>query len=361
LPSPVRLNLNPVWRSYAGGSVLRAFRGRGHTPDDHFPEDWLASVVRARNGANSQRPDEGLSRLADDGSEGETFAKALQENPVFWFGARQAGRNGMGVLWKLLDSSVRLQFQAHPDAAFASKYLQSDAGKTECWYILATRGQACVYLGFQQPPTRAAWGRMIREQQVEQMLGCFERIDVKAGDCYVVPAGTPHAIGAGVFMVELMEPTDWVVRCETAGTGVTVSSESCFMGLELECCLDVFDYRAYSVEQVRRAFQQPPRVLRATAECVEEELIAPTWHGYFRLHRLRGGGEATWPGGELQLLIAISGEGELSAGESGQRVDAGQAWLLPGAAGEWRWRNLTTSWEVLLAKLPETPAAGAYK
>jgi mannose-6-phosphate isomerase len=260
-----------------------------------------------------------------------------------------------------LDSSARLQFQAHPDAAFARKHLQSDAGKTECWYILATRGQASVYLGFQRPPARAAWGRMIREQQVEEMLGCFDRIDVQAGDCYVVPAGTPHAIGAGVFMVELMEPTDWVVRCETAGTGMAVPAEACFMGLELDRCLDVFDYRPYSVEQVRRAFQQPPRVLRASPECVEEELIAPTWHGYFRLHRLRGGGEATWPGGELQLLIAISGEGELSAGEAGQRVGVGQTWLLPGAAGEWRWRNLSTNWEVLLAKLPETPASGAFK
>jgi len=359
LPAAVPLALNRVWRTYAGGSVLRAFRGRGHTPDDHFPEDWLASVVRARNGANTQGPDEGLSRLGNDGAAQETFAKALQENPAFWLGARQAGRNGMGVLWKLLDSSVRLQIQAHPDAAFARNYLQSDAGKTECWYILATREQACVYLGFQHPPARAAWGRMIREQQ--GMLGCFDRIEVKAGDCYVVPAGTPHAIGAGVFMVELMEPTDWVVRCETVGTGITLSPEACFMGLELERCLDVFDYRAYSVEQVRRAFQQPPRVLRATAGCVEEELITPPWHGYFRLHRLRGGGETNWPGGELQLLIAISGEGELSVGEEGRRVGAGQTWLLPGAASEWRWRNLTSSWEVLLAKLPKTAASGAYK
>ena len=133
------------------------------------------------------------------------------------------------------------------------------------------------------------------------------------------------------------------------------------MGLDLERCLDVYDYRAYSMELVRRVFQQPPRVLRATAGCVEEELITPPWHGYFRLHRLRGSGEAIWPGGELLLLIAISGEGELSVGEAGRRVEAGQTWLLPGAASEWRWRNLSPNWEVLLAKLPKTPASGAYK
>ena len=85
---------------------------------------------------------------------------------------------------------------------------------------------------------------MIREQRVDEMLACFEKIPVQPGDCYVVPAGTPHAIGAGVFMMELMEPTDWVVRCETTNAGLTLPPEACFMGLDLETCLEIFDYRA---------------------------------------------------------------------------------------------------------------------
>ena len=83
---------------------------------------------------------------------------------------------------------------------------------------------------------------MIREQQIAEMLDCFERIEVKAGDCYVVPAGTPHAIGEGVFMVELMEPTDWVVRCETVTAGVALSPEACFMGIGLERSLGDFRF-----------------------------------------------------------------------------------------------------------------------
>ena len=68
------------------------------------------------------------------------------------------------------------------------------------------------------------------------------RFPVQPGDCYVVPAGTPHAIGAGIFMMELQEPTDWVVRCETVNAGLALPPEACFMGLDLEACLDVFDY-----------------------------------------------------------------------------------------------------------------------
>ena len=137
-PSAAALALppNPVWRSYSGGQVLRQFRGLGGSDDDHFPEDWLASTVRARNGAHSQNVDEGLSRLGDFASGGRLFAESLERHPQFWLGRREVGQVRMPVLWKLLDSSVRLQLQAHPDAQFAREHLNSAAGKTECWYIL---------------------------------------------------------------------------------------------------------------------------------------------------------------------------------------------------------------------------------
>src|SRR5262245_23071706 len=68
---------NYVWRSYLGGQQLRRFRGRPDVPDDHFPEDWLASTVKARNGSNSHGPCEGLSTLA--WSEGESAGPRLSQ------------------------------------------------------------------------------------------------------------------------------------------------------------------------------------------------------------------------------------------------------------------------------------------
>jgi mannose-6-phosphate isomerase len=354
--TPALLPPNLVWRSYAGGRELRRFRSLPGAGDDHFPEDWLASTVYARNGKNSQHPREGLSCIMEANQE-RLFADALGQEPEHWFGPASAGRGwdrSMPVLWKLLDASVRLQFQAHPDARFAREHLGSHHGKTECWYIFSTRGDACVYLGFQRPPTRQAWKRMIGEQRVEEMLSCFEEIPVQAGDCYVVPAGTPHAIGAGVFMVELMEPTDWVVRCETVNAGVTLSPEACFMGLGLEACLDIFDYRAYPVSDVRRRFQQTPRAVAEAGinNYIEEEIIGTDWHKFFRLHRLRGDGDASWPGKELMLAIVVGGKGGLSADGRPQMTGAGQTWLLPGSAQSWRWHNYGGAWEILLLKLP---------
>jgi mannose-6-phosphate isomerase len=332
--------------------VLRKFRGSEGTEDDHFPEDWLASTVRARNGENSQGRDEGLSHIKDP-SGTRMLADLLRQHPEFWFGAQAADRSGTGVLWKLLDSAVRLQFQAHPDAAYARRHLNSNAGKTECWYIIGTRENACVYLGFQRPPSREGWARMIREQSTGEMLACFDRIPVQPGDCFVIPAGTPHAIGAGVFMMELMEPTDWVVRCEIENAGVRLTPDQCFMGLDLERCLDVFDYRAYSLPEVHDRFGQRPHPMTRPGGFLDEELISDMHHGFFRLHRFRGRGPARWPGGELLLIIALKGRGRLHCGaKPGREVLAGQTWLLPGAARSWEWEAVQEDWEFLVAKLP---------
>jgi mannose-6-phosphate isomerase len=353
-PFAAALPPNLVWRSYAGGSVLRHFRGLPDDGDNQFPEDWLASTVQARNGLNAQHPQEGLSRLAESAG-GHWLADLLSREPAAWLGPRLAQLPPEArprVLWKLLDASVRLQIQAHPDARFARRNLNSNAGKTECWYILSTRGPAHVYLGFQHPPTRQAWADMIREQRVDDMLACFEPIPVQPGDCYVVPAGTPHAIGAGVFMMELQEPTDWVVRCETVNAGLTLPPEACFMGLDLEACLDVFDYRGCSVQDVRRLLQQPPRTTASTTGACEEELIGAAYHEYFRLHRLRGTADASWPGNELMLLLVLKGRGTITAGSERAVVEAGQTWLLPGCIPHWQWHNAGNDWECLLAKLP---------
>ena len=345
---------NLVWRSYLGGSVLRRFRKLPDVGDNHFPEDWLASTVQARNGLNAQHPKEGLSRLAESAA-GQYLADLLREQPEIWLGndaAQLPPAARPRVLWKLLDSSVRLQIQAHPDEAFARQHLKSGAGKTECWYILGTRGPAHVYLGFQHPPTRQAWADMIREQRVADILACFDPIPVRPGDCYVVPAGMPHAIGAGILMLELQEPTDWVVRCETTNAGLTLPPEACFMGLNLESCLDVFDYRAFPMQEVRRLLQQRPRTVASTGGACEEELIGAAYHEYFRLHRLRGTANASWPGNKLMLLLILKGRATLTSGVEGDVVEAGQTWLLPGCVPNWQWLNAAGDWEFLLAKLP---------
>ncbi|HRJ72441.1 MAG TPA: hypothetical protein PLS03_09450 [Terrimicrobiaceae bacterium] len=334
---------NYVWRSYRGGSQLRGFRGEGGTDDDHFPEDWLASTVRARNGENAQGPDEGLTRVAW-GPESRRLADLADEAPEYF-----SGRPDFGVLLKLLDSAERLHIQAHPDDAFARRRLGGRFGKTECWYVLATReADASVLLGCQRAPGAATWERMIREQDIPGMLGCFDRIPVRPGDCFVVPAGVPHAIGAGIFLLELQQPSDWVVRCEFTVGDHTLPHEARFMGLEYAECRDIFDLRPYAPD----AWRQNPRVVVRTDGHVEEEIIGPAHQGFFQLRRLRGTGTAVCKIPQPAVVVGVEGCGTLDYLGSTSLLARGSTLLLPGSYQQATWTPSTTPWQILLAHPP---------
>src|ERR1051326_4418713 len=113
------------------------------------------------------------------------------------------------------------------------------------------------------------------------------------------------------------------------------------MGIGLDARLDVFDYRAYSIDDVRTKFQQGPRVVNEESSFSEVEIIRSTWHRFFRLHRLRGIGPAHWRGQELLLLVIMQGSGELFGDGNPCSCIRGQTWLLPGAAPRWDWRPNT--------------------
>jgi len=352
LVRPLRLDPNPVWRSYLGGKELRRFRGLPPGDDNNFPEDWLGATVRARNGANSQGKHEGISRVAVDARE-QLLPGVLRKNPERWWGDHLPTRwpvDETGVLIKFLDSKTRLHLQAHPDAAFVSKHFGGTAGKTECWYILSTRSDdAYVYLGFQRAPSRSEWARMVRDQDLAGMLACFDRIPVRPGDCLAVPAGTPHAIGEGILMIELQEPTDWVVRCEFEVGGLRLPESARYMGLDLDTCLNVFDYTSTPVSEVLARFRQVPVETTAGKSHTEFRVIRPELENFFRLRKLMGTGDAQWAGGELAILIVTYGSGRIA----GHAAEGGSAWLLPGSVNEWHWcGDEKKPWEVVLAQPP---------
>ncbi len=340
---PLRLAPNYVWRSYRGGSQLRAFRGQAGTSDDHFPEDWLASTVRARNGENSQGPNEGLSPVPWQ-KEDCRLADLRSQAPEYF-----SGREDFGVLLKLLDSAERLHIQAHPDDAFVQKRLGGTFGKTECWYVLSTREtDASVLLGCQHPPQPEEWERLIQEQDIPGLLGCFEKIPVRPGDCFMVPAGVPHAIGAGVFLLELQQPSDWVVRCEFTVGDHTLPQEARFMGLELADCREIFDLSPYGPD----AWRQSPRILAKSAGHLEEEIIEPRHQGFFQLRRLRGSGSAAFSLPQSAVIVMVAGEGHLHYAGARTHLCKGDTVLLPASPQEATWTPSNYPWEFLLASPP---------
>jgi mannose-6-phosphate isomerase len=335
-PSPFwEILPNRVRRNYHGGALLSAFNGEPATTDGNRPEDWIASTVVAKNPGMAPVPDEGLISIRSPDGKIHLLKSLLDAEPAYCLGEnhwREKG-TGVGFLAKLLDSSMRLHVQAHPTAAFSQKYLNSPYGKFESYIILGFREgiSPCLRLGFQHAPTPEAWRHIIETQDIAAMDACFEPIPLNVGDIWIVPGGMPHAIGEGVLMLEVMEPSDWVVRCEFSRNGVIVPPEGRFMGHDLDFCLRIFDYTQYSVSEIRQRCQLQPVILSKTDHLTVEELIGRSHTGCFGIKRYcfnNGGGSLPAPA-SIQLLLVVSGDGTLVCGGQEARLRRGQRFILP--------------------------------
>ena len=136
---PIFFERNRVARVYMGGKLFGEFFG-DEPKDGFFPEEWIASSVRALN-KNSAGEKEGISKIKDSDM---YFDELLRAFPEKMLGASQK----MRILVKILDSAVRLPAQAHPDKAFSKKHFNSEYGKTESWIVIGKRPEAKIYFGF---------------------------------------------------------------------------------------------------------------------------------------------------------------------------------------------------------------------
>lgn len=313
----LRLPPNRVWRTYSGGLILDRMEGRPAPADGPFPEDWLGSTVRAINPGRDAK-DEGLARVLFTGGEA-VLADLVAADPEYFLCARHVKRFGTNpmVLVKYLDSAVRLPFQAHPTVEFSRRHLNAESGKTEAYYILSTRPEVTepyIYLGFQHPPTRAELRRMIVEQDIGAMERCFEKIPVKPGDIYVVSGGLPHAIGGGVLMVEVMEPTDFVARVEFNVAGRVIPESARFMGRDVDFCLDFFSFEALPLATVQSRWRCQPRTLEKTATLQRETLVDGRLTDRFNVLRSTLTGRAEWRARGFTILLVVEGSCVVTVG-----------------------------------------------
>jgi mannose-6-phosphate isomerase len=281
---PQRVLPTRVYRFYRGGALIDRLRNVPEH-DGELPEDWVGSVVAARNPGRDE-PFAGLSRLED----GTLLRDAIAADPMAW--------GTPSLLVKLLDPVERLPVHAHPDRAFARARLGSPYGKTEAWLVVATRAaQAEVWLGLREPIAREQYREWIDRQDTQSLLESLHSLTVRAGDIVFVPAGVPHAIGAGALIVELQEPTDFSIVCEW--NGFPIAAEDAHLGLGWDVALDALRLDAYEPRLGLPDEAQP----------------------FFAVDDRAG------PAGRFGVLLVLEGEGELD----GQPVRAGDAFVLPAA------------------------------
>ncbi len=112
------------------------------------------------------------------------------------------------LLIKLIDTADCLSVQVHPDDVYARK-VENDSGKTEMWYIVDARPGASIVWGLRNDTCREDLARSISDGKISDLL---HLCPVKAGECYFIPSGMIHAIGAGILIAEIQQNSDLTYR-----------------------------------------------------------------------------------------------------------------------------------------------------
>lgn len=300
----------PPDRFYRGGHKIMRFR-REPFAGDREPEDWVASTT-ALAGEESL----GVTVLPD----GRSLPAAIEEQPEAWLGPAHLERFGVDtrLLVKLLDAGQRLPVHAHPHASFAARHLGRAHGKAEAWYIV-DGGE--VYLGLKQDTTADGLTSLVTSQDVDTLLGMLHRVDVHPGDVVYVPPGVLHAIGEGVFLVELQEPEDLSILLEWRDFELDGEREG-HLGLGFDVALE-------AVERRGRSHQEIHQLVKAAG--LGSSVLPEGADPYFVLERVALDGEASISPG-FAVLVMLAGEADLENGR-GLRLGAGSTAVAPYASG----------------------------
>jgi mannose-6-phosphate isomerase len=231
------------------------------------------------------------------------------------------------LLAKFIDANDKLSLQVHPNDRYAAIHGGGSLGKTECWYILAAEPGASIVHGFKATTSRIAVQRAIEEARLEDLL--HEEV-VRPGDVIFVPAGTVHAIGAGVLLYELQEYSDVTYRLYDYGR-LTVAGTS--RELHIEPALSVAHYD-------RSAHIKMQPVLLPGGPGYEDHCLVACC--YFVIRALVFEHHGSFLGKTEKsciLLSSLGAEVQVHYGpglQSSEQLAHGQTMVLPAALGTYR-------------------------
>lgn len=234
---------HPVFKRYLwGGRRLGTVLGKPIGPGEDYAESW--EVV--------DHP-QGQSVVSNGPLAGTPLSKLVTERGSELFG-RHAPQPRFPLIFKYLDCQRDLSVQVHPNDFAAARLDPPDLGKTEAWLVLDAQPGSRVFAGLKSAIDRETLAREVAKGRTELCLHSFE---ARAGQCIFIPAGTVHALGAGLLVAEIQQASDTTYRLYDWDR---VGPDGQPRKLHIEESLRAIDYAARQVyPQTPQRILQPPQ------------------------------------------------------------------------------------------------------
>jgi mannose-6-phosphate isomerase len=203
------------------------------------------------------------------------------------------------LLVKILFPAEKLSVQVHPDDAEA-RALGETRGKTECWYVLEAEPGAAIALGLKDGADAAAVRAAVGDGTMESLL---EWVPVSTGDMLFVDAGTVHAIGPGVVLLETQQTSDVTYRLYDYGRP---------RELHLEKGLQVMKAKTAAGKVAPKKMDGFTRLIEQKYFVVDQfdfegaDEVRIAMDGAGCLVGLAGGGVVRWGGDEVELKEGLA-------------------------------------------------------
>lgn len=302
--------LKPVGKDYLwGGTRLKK---KYNKLIDMVPlaETWECSV----------HPD-GPSIVCTGTHKGMSLDKLLEQNPKY-LGTKVDGK--LPILVKFIDAEKDLSIQVHPSDDYARIH-ENQNGKTEMWYVLDAKLGASLVCGFAHDVTPEQLKHAVETGTLDKHL---QKVSVHKGDVFFIPAGTIHAIGAGVIIAEIQESSNVTYRVydynrvDKNGKKRKIHFDKAVQVLNMKAGADV---------------RQKPRKVNYYYGCAREVLCRCK---YFETERVLVslGFEFTVMETSFQVLLCVDGEGGISTDEVRRpiRFKKGDCIFIPAGTGRCR-------------------------
>lgn len=316
-PAPYPLRTTPLFQDYLwGGRKLQSELQKPIPAEGVWAESWEVIDHPQHQSIITNGP------LA-----GKQLREVAQTYGTWLFGRHSAQLTALPLLFKYLDCQRVLSVQVHPNDEYAARMTPPDLGKTEAWYILQAEPGAKLYAGLKTGVRPEDLRQAVVAGRSEE---CLHELEPRVGDCLFIPAGTVHALGAGLLVAEIQQASNTTFRLYDWGR---VGSDGQPRPLHIEQALDVIDFGSGPRQwQTPQPTSQPGRVRLVACEKFVLDRLGDRAESYLSIN----GQTSDAQGNCFHLLSAPRGGVQLewTSAEDGTqqaRLGVGQTTLLPAA------------------------------